>query len=242
MKLSSSSSGSTTTTGPLDPPAGENTSNGTTTTTTTVPTPTVSTEGGDSVTLETDELGNAILEISLQDNDHSPTPPAPPSSVLDTAEQVEVNLKDNGDCILDTSSGLSNTSPSSIKKSCVGSKNRRVLDGGTPYDSKFTSCMTLDDEGRGVGMMSSKSSSNSNKSTSEQGYHHYPAGGIIAGGPEEDQVLKQLVNSAWCGLLAALSTLLEACTDEAATENILQAFQVCGGYVGQCGFQVCGEV
>ena len=41
----------------------------------------------------------------------------------------------------------------------------------------------------------------------------------------EEEVLKQLVTSAWCGLLAALSTLLEACTDEAATESILQSFQ-----------------
>lgn len=44
---------------------------------------------------------------------------------------------------------------------------------------------------------------------------------------EERRIHEQLVNSAWCGLLAALTILLEACTDEAATENILKAIQVC---------------
>lgn len=44
---------------------------------------------------------------------------------------------------------------------------------------------------------------------------------------EERKLHEQLVNSAWCGLLAALTILLEACTDEAATENILKAIQVC---------------
>lgn len=44
---------------------------------------------------------------------------------------------------------------------------------------------------------------------------------------EERKVHEQLVNSAWCGLLAALTVLLEACTDEAATESILKAIQVC---------------
>lgn len=43
---------------------------------------------------------------------------------------------------------------------------------------------------------------------------------------EERKIHEQLVNSAWCGLLAALTILLEACTDEAATENILKAIQV----------------
>lgn len=41
------------------------------------------------------------------------------------------------------------------------------------------------------------------------------------------KIHEQLVNSAWCGLLSALTVLLEACTDEAATENILKAMQVC---------------
>ena len=43
---------------------------------------------------------------------------------------------------------------------------------------------------------------------------------------EERKIHEQLVNSAWCGLLAALTVLLEACTDEAATENVLKAVQV----------------
>ncbi|XP_043230442.1 protein MON2 homolog isoform X1 [Amphibalanus amphitrite] len=39
------------------------------------------------------------------------------------------------------------------------------------------------------------------------------------------QLSCQLVNSSWCGLLAALSVLLEASTDESATEAILKAMQ-----------------
>lgn len=42
----------------------------------------------------------------------------------------------------------------------------------------------------------------------------------------------QLVNSSWCGLLAALSPLVEASTDEAVTENILKAVQT---YASLCG-------
>ncbi|RXG68969.1 Protein MON2-like protein [Armadillidium vulgare] len=47
------------------------------------------------------------------------------------------------------------------------------------------------------------------------------------------EVHKQLINSAWCGLLAALSVLLEACTDEAATENILKSFQMFASLSGK---------
>ncbi|XP_038144485.1 protein MON2 homolog isoform X2 [Cyprinodon tularosa] len=36
-------------------------------------------------------------------------------------------------------------------------------------------------------------------------------------------VWEEMVNASWCGLLAALSLLLDASTDEAATENILKA-------------------
>ncbi|XP_025028528.1 protein MON2 homolog [Python bivittatus] len=36
-------------------------------------------------------------------------------------------------------------------------------------------------------------------------------------------VWEEMVNACWCGLLAALSLLLDASTDEAATENILKA-------------------
>lgn len=42
----------------------------------------------------------------------------------------------------------------------------------------------------------------------------------------------QLINSSWCGLLAALSPLVEASTDEAVTENILKAIQT---YASLCG-------
>ncbi|XP_069945836.1 protein MON2 homolog isoform X3 [Cherax quadricarinatus] len=50
---------------------------------------------------------------------------------------------------------------------------------------------------------------------------------------EERKIHEQLVNSAWCGLLAALTILLEACTDEAATENILKAIQTFASLAGK---------
>uniref|UniRef100_A0A0N7ZAU2 Protein MON2 homolog n=1 Tax=Scylla olivacea TaxID=85551 RepID=A0A0N7ZAU2_SCYOL len=50
---------------------------------------------------------------------------------------------------------------------------------------------------------------------------------------EERRIHEQLVNSAWCGLLAALTILLEACTDEAATENILKAIQTFASLAGK---------
>ena len=40
----------------------------------------------------------------------------------------------------------------------------------------------------------------------------------------EEKVLRCVVSSSWCGLLTSLSTLLDACTDEAATETILQVW------------------
>ncbi|XP_077547344.1 mon2 homolog, regulator of endosome-to-Golgi trafficking isoform X2 [Haemaphysalis longicornis] len=43
---------------------------------------------------------------------------------------------------------------------------------------------------------------------------------------------RQLVSSSWCGLLAALSLLLDASTDEAATEEILKTMQV---FASLCG-------
>ncbi|KAG1680890.1 Protein MON2 [Nymphon striatum] len=43
---------------------------------------------------------------------------------------------------------------------------------------------------------------------------------------------EQLINSSWCGLLAALSLLLDASTDETATENILKSMQL---YASLCG-------
>lgn len=42
----------------------------------------------------------------------------------------------------------------------------------------------------------------------------------------------QLINSSWCGLLAALSPLIDASTDESITENVLKALQT---YTALCG-------
>ncbi|XP_028146572.1 protein MON2 homolog [Diabrotica virgifera virgifera] len=42
----------------------------------------------------------------------------------------------------------------------------------------------------------------------------------------------QLINSSWCGLLAALSPLVDASTEESITENILKAIQT---YTSLCG-------
>ncbi|XP_055882628.1 protein MON2 homolog isoform X4 [Biomphalaria glabrata] len=50
---------------------------------------------------------------------------------------------------------------------------------------------------------------------------------------EEDKLLKmELINSSWCGMLAALSLLLDASTDETATEMILKAQE---SYANMCG-------
>lgn len=42
----------------------------------------------------------------------------------------------------------------------------------------------------------------------------------------------QLIMSSWCGLLAALTPLIDAATDESATENVLKAMQ---NYASLCG-------
>ncbi|XP_059173580.1 protein MON2 homolog [Physella acuta] len=50
---------------------------------------------------------------------------------------------------------------------------------------------------------------------------------------EEDRQLNiELINSSWCGMLAALSLLLDASTDESATEMILKAQEA---YANMCG-------
>lgn len=49
---------------------------------------------------------------------------------------------------------------------------------------------------------------------------------------DESKLYCQLINSSWCGLLAALSPLIEASMDESATENILKAVQT---YAALCG-------
>ncbi|XP_039310634.1 protein MON2 homolog isoform X8 [Solenopsis invicta] len=47
----------------------------------------------------------------------------------------------------------------------------------------------------------------------------------------------QLINSSWCGLLAALSPLIDASTDESATENVLRAIQTFASLCGQLELQ-----
>ncbi|XP_017782824.1 PREDICTED: protein MON2 homolog isoform X2 [Nicrophorus vespilloides] len=47
----------------------------------------------------------------------------------------------------------------------------------------------------------------------------------------------QLINSSWCGLLAALSPLMEASTDEGITENILKSMQTYGALCGYLNLQ-----
>lgn len=52
-------------------------------------------------------------------------------------------------------------------------------------------------------------------------------------GTEEERVLhRQLINSSWCGLLAALSPLIDASTDESASENVLKAIRT---FASLCG-------
>lgn len=48
----------------------------------------------------------------------------------------------------------------------------------------------------------------------------------------DDTVLKQLVESSWCGILAPLSLLLDASTDDSTAESILKAME---SYASICG-------
>uniref|UniRef100_A0A452QJ60 Protein MON2 homolog n=1 Tax=Ursus americanus TaxID=9643 RepID=A0A452QJ60_URSAM len=52
---------------------------------------------------------------------------------------------------------------------------------------------------------------------------------------KEIAVWEEMVNACWCGLLAALSLLLDASTDEAATENILKAELTMAALCGRLG-------
>ncbi|XP_028666343.1 protein MON2 homolog isoform X1 [Erpetoichthys calabaricus] len=56
---------------------------------------------------------------------------------------------------------------------------------------------------------------------------------------EQEPVLRvvweEMVNACWCGLLAALSLLLDASTDETATENILKAEMTMASLCGKLG-------
>lgn len=50
---------------------------------------------------------------------------------------------------------------------------------------------------------------------------------------EEERTLhSQLITSSWCGLIAALTPLIDAATDESVTENVLKAMQ---NYTSICG-------
>ena len=53
---------------------------------------------------------------------------------------------------------------------------------------------------------------------------------------DEKNLHTQLIQSSWCGLLAALTPLIDATTDESLTENILKAMQ---NYASLCG--ILGE-
>ncbi|XP_026875892.2 protein MON2 homolog isoform X2 [Electrophorus electricus] len=53
--------------------------------------------------------------------------------------------------------------------------------------------------------------------------------------PQAQQVWEEMVNACWCGLLAALSLLLDASTDETATENILKAELTMASLCGRLG-------
>ncbi|KAK4871796.1 hypothetical protein RN001_015920 [Aquatica leii] len=48
----------------------------------------------------------------------------------------------------------------------------------------------------------------------------------------------QLISSSWCGLIAALSPLIEASTDESITENVLKAVQTYASLCGMLDLQV----
>ncbi|XP_053377564.1 protein MON2 homolog isoform X3 [Mercenaria mercenaria] len=49
---------------------------------------------------------------------------------------------------------------------------------------------------------------------------------------EEKKLYEELVNSSWCGMLAALALLLDASTDESATESVLKCMEA---YISLCG-------
>ncbi|XP_044741500.1 protein MON2 homolog isoform X2 [Chrysoperla carnea] len=48
----------------------------------------------------------------------------------------------------------------------------------------------------------------------------------------------QLINSSWCGLLAALCPLIDACTDEQASENVLKAMQTFASLCGMLDLRI----
>ncbi|KAK3593006.1 hypothetical protein CHS0354_005360 [Potamilus streckersoni] len=49
----------------------------------------------------------------------------------------------------------------------------------------------------------------------------------------DKEVKEELINSSWCGMLAALSLLVDASTDESATEAVLKSLQIFASLCGQ---------
>lgn len=64
------------------------------------------------------------------------------------------------------------------------------------------------------------------------GPQQQPDGQIVAPNESDKELHRQLIQSSWCGLLAALSQLMEASTDESVTETILKSIQT---YAALCG-------
>ena len=54
----------------------------------------------------------------------------------------------------------------------------------------------------------------------------------ILGDVDTDKMHEEMVQSSWCGLLAALSFLLDASTEEAVTESILKSLQIFASMAG----------
>ncbi|XP_067205891.1 protein MON2 homolog isoform X2 [Linepithema humile] len=71
---------------------------------------------------------------------------------------------------------------------------------------------------------------NGSKDDSTEGQTYQPS-------ESERKLHVQLINSSWCGLLAALSPLIDASTDESATENVLKSIQTFASLCGQLELQ-----
>ena len=77
-------------------------------------------------------------------------------------------------------------------------------------DAKTTSAMRVDNDGEGLG-----------------GKRKLPSTPpSLLGDVDAEKMHEEMVQSSWCGLLAALSFLLDASTEETVTESILKALQV----------------
>lgn len=61
---------------------------------------------------------------------------------------------------------------------------------------------------------------------------HLPEEPVVPKKENSKELNCQLINSSWCGLLAALSPLVDASTEESITENVLKAIQT---YTSLCG-------